>query len=65
MKIDLADWIALIVIVNALSAVLLPAVALKVKDDVVSEPTASASPVIAPVDVFKDNPAGNEPLCTA
>ena len=51
------------VIVNALSAVLPPAVALNVNDEVVFELTSSASPVIAPVDEFSNNPAGNEPDC--
>ena len=51
---------AFTIIVNALSAVLEFAVALKVKLDVVSEPTAE-NPVIAPVDEFKLAPLGKEP----
>ena len=34
-----------------------PAVALKSKFKVVAEPTSVGSPVIAPVDEFKENPA--------
>ena len=38
-----------------------PEVALNVKLEVVSEPTELVLPVIAPVEVFKDNPVGKEP----
>ena len=46
---------------NALSAVLELAVALKVNEEVVCAPTSVGSPEIAPVDEFKDNPSGKEP----
>ena len=44
-------------ILNALSAVLLPAVALAVNDTVVSPPTSFGSPVIWPLAEPNDNPA--------
>ena len=47
---------------NVLSDVLLPAVALKSKVDVVSPETEGAVPVTAPVLEFKDKPEGSEPL---
>ena len=45
-----------------LSEVLLPAVALPVKLKVVVERIPVTVPDQLPFDVFKDNPAGNEPL---
>ena len=52
---------SLTIIVNDLSAVFEPAVALKSKLDVVSPLTVGAVPVIAPVLEFIDNPLGKEP----
>ena len=52
---------SLTIIVNDLSAVFEPAVALKSKLDVVSPDTVGAVPVIAPVPEFIDNPLGKEP----
>ena len=49
---------------NSLSALAIPSVALIVNVDVVSEPTADAVPVIAPVEAFKLKPLGKLPLCT-
>ena len=49
------------IILNALSTVLVFAVALSVKFEVVAEVTSVGSPLIAPVDVFKLVPAGIEP----
>ena len=48
---------------NCLSAVFDPPVALIVNVDVVSYATAGAVPVIAPVVVFKLKPLGKLPLC--
>ena len=50
-----------VIILNALSAVLVFAVALKVKFEVVSELTPESVPVIAPVEVLSDVPEGKEP----
>jgi len=47
-----------IVILNCREAFISSPITCTVNVDVVSEPTADAVPVIAPVEVFKDNPLG-------
>ena len=53
------------VILNCLVDVASSPVAVTVNVDVVSEPTADAVPVIAPVDEVIERPLGNEPVVTA
>ena len=54
--------LGLTIILKALSAVLEPAVALKVNDNVVEFETSSGSPLITPLVLLSDNPP-NEPDC--
>ena len=49
--------VGLIIILNDLSVVLPPAVARPVNETVVEAATSVGSPVIAPVELFKANPA--------